>query len=463
MKNMRKILLIALAVLLINSCKKDQTLVTYPKSFPVFEQAQVAETAIVYGDSITLNVNLSDKVTPLSTLEVQVVVYNKVLSTESIRTKGNNATVSKKYAVPFGAYRPDNAFVKVYLSSINVDGWTTDTIISTTRAKRPEIEGIWLVPTKGKTYKLDLIDSANLLYYASGMDFEDTVRYLLATKIDKFKKIDWSGLVFGKVDDGIGLVTQIGDILTSGDATIVGISEFTFDALKFEVKVGGKLLEPIIALDVNNDLPPIVMDGKNFLGGNVYLGEGVEITFTGLTNLQNSIAPDYFEITGTNTAKFRGKTGMYKAYFYSPGSYLYIEPQPNAIYPNVLWMDGTGFGRPSTPYVTTASWNWNSPLDYAPCRQISSGVYQVTVYGKNTDNGSGWGTFDFKFFHQRGWFNAKGVNEEINATTYTIISSAPFVSRASDGNVNGTTTPFEGVFRITVDVNAKTINLLKIN
>lgn len=465
MKNSIKVLLIALATFSLTTCKKENLLVTYPESYPKIDQAHVVESTITYGDSITLNVSVSDKVAPLSTLEIQVVVNNEVIKTESARTKGNSASIVKKYHVPFVANRPDNAEVKIYLSSINVEGYQSDTILNTTKAKRPEIKELWVVPIKGTSYKLELTDSVNLIYHSSGMDYGTTVSYFLATKINKFKKVDWSGLVFGKVGEGIGLVSQIADSLTTVDGTLTGISEMTFDALKFEVRVSGKLLEPITTLDINTDLKPVVMDGKNFLASNVYLGKDVEVTFTGLTDMPNSIAPDFFEVTGTNKAKFLGNTGLYKAYYYSDANYLYIDPQPTAHYPDVMWMDGTGFGRPSSPYVTTASWNWNSPFDYAPCNQIAPGIYQVTVYGKNTDNGSGWGTFDFKFFHQRGWFNSEGKNEEIDASKCTIISSSPFVARASDGNVNGTTTAFEGVFRITVDVNEDpiTITLEKIN
>jgi hypothetical protein len=443
------------------SCRQDEHLVTYPKSYPTIEVAEVDEQTITYGDSISLIVTVSDK-TPLSTLEVTVAVNNEVVVSESIRTKGKSSTVNRRYNIPFVANRPDNEPVKVYLSSINVDGWTTDTILSTTIAKRPVINDIWIVPTSGKSYKLTLSDTANLIYYAEGMTYGNSVTYRLATKVDKFFKVDWTGLVFGKVGDGIGLINQSGEPLTNADPSLVGISNITFDALNFTVEVGGKLLEPVTTLDINVDLLPMVMASKNFLGGNVYFGEGVEVTFTGLTNLSNSLPPDYFDITGANTATFIGPTAIYKAYYYIDGAYLYVEPQPDVIYPQALWICGTGFGRPSTPYETTSSWNWNTPFDYAPCRLVSTGIYQVTIYGKNTDEeADGYGSLDFKFFFKRGWWD---VEHEINAADYTL--TAPFFGRADPyniGNVNGGPTTFEGVFRITLNQSAKTITLEKIN
>lgn len=457
MKKITKIFLIALASAYMISCQNDEHLVTYPESFPVFDQAEVDESIITYGDSITVSVGISDKGTPLSTLEIQVVLNNELLTSESIRTKGNSAEVTRRYGVPFVANRPDNASVKVYLSSINVDGYTTDTILRTTTAMRPEIKELWIVPTVGKTYRLSLADTANLVYFGNGMTYGPTVTYRIATKLDKFSKVDWSGLVFGKVGDGIGVIDQSGDPITDSDPTLVGISEITFDALKFTSHVGGKLLEPVTTLDINTELTPVVMAGKDFLEGNIYFGEGVEVTFTGLADLQKSLPPDYFEITGANTATFQGKNAIYKAYYYKDGEYLYVEPQPDVIFPDALWICGTGFGRPSAPYEVTSSWNWNSPFDYAPAMLVSDGVYQVTIYGLNTDGGFGFGTLDFKFFYKRGWWDAA---HEIDAADYAV--TAPFFGRTdvgNTGNINAGTAPLEGIFKVTLDMNAKTINI----
>lgn len=462
MKKLTKLFLFALASVYLFSCEKEEKMVTYTESYPVYDQAEVAEATITYDDSISVSVNISDQVTPLSTLEVQVVLNNELLTSESIRTKGNTAEVHRRYAIPFGPNRPENAPVKVYLSSINVDGYTTDTILNTTIVKRPVINNLWLVPAKGSTYKLTLIDSVNYIWHADGMTFGDSVVYRLATKIDsKFNKVDWSGLVFGQVGDGIGIIDQSGKPIVNYDPTLVSIQEITFDEMQLTVQVAGKLLEPVTTLDINADLKPLVMASKDFLGGDIFFGEGVEVTFTGLSDLHKSLPPDWFEITGANTAKFIGKNAIYKAYYYIDGDYLYVEPQPDVIFPEALWICGTGFGRPSAPYEVTSSWNWNSPFDYAPARLVSDGVYQVTIYGKNTDGGVGFGTLDFKFFYKRGWWDAA---HEVDAALYTV--TAPFFGRTdpgNTGNLNAGTGELEGVFKVTLDMNAKTINIETIN
>lgn len=460
MKTILQASVLAFATLFLIRCEKDPEMVTYPESYPVFDMVQVAESVINYDDSISLSVQLSDDVTPLSTLEIHVVLNNEVIAEESIRTRGNAGEVTRRYMVPFGPGVLDNEPVKVYLSSINVDGFTTDTIISTTLVKRPVIEQLYIVPESGATYKLEIIDTANLIFRSTGMDYGSSITYRLATKINKFGKPDWSGLVFGFENGGIDFVTGPTDdnSITIGDETLLSITDFTFDAIQLTASIAGKPLEPATTLDVNIDLEPKVIALKNFMTGNIYFGKDVEVTFAGVTNLANSLSPDYFEVTGENTAKFIGNTAVYTVYFYIDGNYLYVDPLIETVFPGALWVNGTGLGRPSTPYVTTSSWNWNTPFDYVPCRLVSPGVYQFTAYMKNTPDGSGYGTVDFKFFHQRMW------GDEVNASEYTVVEPLYGLSdEGKVGNVNGMTTPFEGVYRVTIDVNAKTITPVKLN
>lgn len=466
MKNSIKILMLMAVASFIASCASEDVRVTYPASTPLIDTATVAESQITYGDTIHLKVAVSDKVAPLSTVDVRVVVNNEVIVHEIVRTKGNSAGFNRKYRVPFVKNRPDNARVKVYLTSMNVEGYTRDTIVDVTTAMRPAMPEIWYVPdgtAKGIKMTADL---ANYTYKLTGQAFGTTINFKLSSKVQGlFKRVDWKGIVFGKSDDGgVQLIDTTGQSISITDASLVGISEVTFDALKFTVSVGGKKLEPVKTLDVVADLPmspASINSSKDFRGGNIYFGEGVEVTFTGITNLSNNISPDYFEVTGTNTAKFLGKTGLYKAYYYIPSGYLYIEPQPEAIYPDVVWVCGTGFGRPQSPYVTTSSWNWNTPLDYYPTRKIADGVYQVTMYCKNepsTDTNI-YGKCDFKFFHKRGWWDG----HELWVDTYTL--TPPFLGPAGvKGNVKlMSETVLEGVYRFTVNENNKTFTAVKLN
>jgi hypothetical protein len=417
-------------------------------------------------------VTVSDKIAPLSTLVLRVVCNGDIVTSEIIRTKGNSASLSRAYRVPFVGNRPDNEPVKVYLTETNVSGDVKDSIVNTTIAKRPTYTDLWLVPDGGKGVKMTLTDPVNMIYHVSGLTLGTTIAFRIASKVKTgFNKEDYTGLVWGIIGNGLGLIDITGKSFSITDATLVGISEFTFDALKFTATVGGKPLTPVTTLDMTADLlanPASLGEPTGFRGGNVYFGENVEVTFTGITGtLSNCISPDYFQVTGTNKAKFLGKTGLYKAYFLTTANYLYIEPQPDAIYPDAIWICGAGFGRPQQnpyPTLTATPWNWNNPTEYAPCRLVSTGVYQVTVYLKNAasiSTTSAIGTLNFKFFDKRGWWDG----HEEWSTNYAV--SSPLAPSSEAGNVGNTVglsaNPFEGIYRITLNQNDMTIKTVKVN
>ncbi|MFA5046497.1 MAG: RagB/SusD family nutrient uptake outer membrane protein [Paludibacter sp.] len=437
----------------------------YPISYPKFDVANVTQTVINFGDTVDLHVTVSDSVTPLLSTQITVIINNKALLTETVINSGNQSSLNRSYVIPLVKQANDNTEIKISLISTNIEGYSKDTIINTTKANRPSMPDLYLVLDGVPGKKLTLTDAANHIYSISGLNLGTSISYKLATKVrGAFNLIDWSGIVFGKAGDGIGIIDASGSSITTSDPTLIGITGFTFDAYNFTSKLDGKLLESVKTLDMTADLianPTSLSFTTAFRGASIYFGEGVEITFTGITNLINNLSPDYFQITGANTAKFLGKTGLYKAYYLSTAGYLYVEPLPDAIYPDALWICGAGFGRPQTPYTITSSWNWNSPLDYAPCRLVSPGIYQVTVYCKNDPSYDVLGTLNFKFFHKRGWWEG---HEELS-TNYTV--SSPFNSTSVAGNngdiVGLSALPFEGIYKITLNQNDMTIMVLKLN
>lgn len=462
------------SVIMLFSCADDGLRVKYPASTPVFNSATVEQLhagTFIYGDSIVINAEVTDTKTPLSTIDIKIIVNDELIASESVRTKGNNGTYTGKFVVPFGPYMPDNAEVEVHLSSINVEGYHADTVLTDIIAKRPEIPTMYFFSNvTGLAVELKLTDAANYIYSAEGLTFGNEINFVLPTKITRFKKVDWTAPVFGKSADGeLGFIDQDGDSLTLSDATLIGFEKITLDLFNFTVVGTGKKLEPITELNVNV-FSSVDLKSTNHLNvsvteswkkGSLYFGKDSEFTVSGIANLSNSLSPDFFEITGANTAKFLGETGVYTVYYLPSIDYLFVE-QPDAVYPDVLWLDGVGFGRPQAG-VKTASWNWNSPLEYTFCRKISNGVFQATIYVEHTDGSDleeAWrGAFNSKFFHQRGW------GGEVDAREYTISTPLLQAPTESDlGNFKGTdallTAP--GVYRFTIDTNNKTISFVKI-
>lgn len=482
MRNLVKSILIGLISVVVASCQKEELRVYFPTSMPVFDAASVAETTIMYGDSISLSVDVSDPLTPLSTLSIKIVVGDEIVTSEKVRTKGQEATYSQKYWIPFVARMPQGAEVEVHLSLENVEGTKKDTIIASTIASRPEIPTIYLV-TSSKTVELKLTDAANHIYSANGLTFGNDISFRLATIVNRFNKIDWSNpanMVFGSINGQFGLAevtingtTAIvtGDMLKLYDPTLIGFKKITLDLFNFTIAGEGDKLMPATAMNINSfvnvQLTSIdhmnVAKKEDWKSAVMYLGEGTEMTISGLSNVANCMNPTFFEPTGGNKVKFLGKTGIYTVYFHPGLEYVFVE-QPNAVYPDALWLVGVGSGPARTPGVKTSSWNWNSPLEYHFCRKISDGVFESVFYAEHEvepTSAEPWRlTFGVKFMHQRGW------GGEESSQFYQLPSNGYLFSPSPNdvGNFAGTAAfkNIPGIYKFRLDITNKVSTFEKI-
>lgn len=481
MNNLLKTFLFGFLVAFLASCQEDDLRTHFPASMPRFDSVYVAEDAIMYGDSISLTVGVSDPKTPLSTLEIKVVVGDEIIATESIRTNGLSSTYAKKYSIPFVAHMPQGANVEVHLSSINVEGTHRDTILLNTVATRPAIPTIYLV-TPTSTITMLLTDSANHIYTASGLSLTNDITFRLATKINRFKKIDWANpdnLIFGWINGGINLVdvtiegsttTVTGDVIHLADPTLVGFKKITLDLFNFTVKGEGDKLLPATTMNTASftTLQMTSVDHMNvatkedWKSLKMYLGKNTEMTVSGVSDVANCLDPTFFEVTGANTVKFLGETGIYTVYYLPRLDYVFVE-QPDAVYPNALWLVGVGSGPARTPAIKTSSWNWNSPLEYHFCRKVSEGIFESVFYALHEVDPTApepWRlTFGVKFMQQRGWGN------EISSQDYAMPNAYLYSPSPNDkGNFNGTAdfAGLPGIYRFTININTKTTSFVKI-
>lgn len=481
MKKLVKTVIFGLLAIFLASCQEDSLRTHFPTSMPAFDSVHVAEDAIMYGDSISLSVGVSDRLTPLSTLEIKIVVGDEIVATESVRTKGLSSTFTKKYWIPFVAHMPHGANVEVHLSTINVEGTHRDTIIQNTIASRPAIPTIYLV-TPTSTITMLLTDSANHIYEAVGLSLPNEISFRLATKVNRFKKIDWANpdnLIFGWINGGINLVdvtiegtttTVTGDVISLSSPTLVGFKKLTLDLFNFTVKGEGDLLLPATNMNISNfstvELTSVdhmnTVTKENWKSLKMYLGKDTKMAITGVADVANCLDPTFFEVTGSDSVKFLGPTGIYTVYYLPRMDYVFVE-QPDAVYPNALWLCGVGTGPARTPAIKTSSWNWNSPLEYHFCRKVSDGVFESVFYALHEVDATAdeaWRlTFGVKFMQQRGW------GGEISSQDYAMPNSYLYSPSPNDkGNFNGTPdfAGLPGIYRFTIDTNAKTTSFVKI-
>ncbi len=483
MKNINKILfLIGLIALIFTSCKEEELRTHFPASMPVFKNAVVAEADIVYGDSVSLAVAVADPLTPLSTLEVKVVVGDEIIAKESVRTKGNAAEVNLKYGVPFVARMPQGAQVEFHLSTINVEGTKRDTVIASTTAMRPEVPKLYLA-TATKTAELKLIDAENFIYQADNLTLDNDIAFRLATQVNRFNKIDYThsdNLIFGWENGSLSLVdvsfegnlpTVSGEEIKLYDPQLVGYKKITVDLFNFTVKGEGDKLMPATEMNVNSFIPKQMTSVDHMNAATkeewktavMYLGEGTEMTISGVSDVENSMIPTFFEYQEGNRVKFLGKTGIYTVYYLPRLDYVFVE-QPDAVYPDALWLVGVGMGPARTPGIKTSSWNWNSPLEYHFCRKVEEGVFEAVFYAHHEMDEEAkepWRlTFGVKFMHQRTWGDEESSDAYEKPANGYLYSPSP----NDQGNFNATDAfaNLPGIYRFVIDINTKKTTFEKI-
>ena len=127
---MKKCLYIVLATLLMAACQPDHYRTVYPAGQPEMKATMLTQTVLYGTDSVAFDVEINEKETPLSQLQVKVMVGLQVVATDMLRTPDFHYAAQLRYAVPFGPNMPEGEEVKVYLTATNVEGTATNVILT---------------------------------------------------------------------------------------------------------------------------------------------------------------------------------------------------------------------------------------------------------------------------------------------------------------------------------------------
>ncbi len=337
-------------------------------------------------------------------------------------------------------------------------------------------ETMYLMPPQPSTLdqgKQMMFDGSQFVLY--GLGYPKTYECLLAVVGTKFGRIDWNYPVLGTLNGKIALITE--EQLTSGEASTIllsnneieSIDTVQFNPLTFDLYYGGKRIQYISQLDVNADLSEIA--GKNYRYAKIFFDPALEVTISGVTNISTAYNLDYMEVVDGNVVKFLGEKGMYEVYYLPEEDYIVVEPLRDAVYPNVMWMTGEGFGLPVAEPKTQGGWGFDNLGQYIACRTVAPKVYQFTAYLKNGVNADfeTYGSLNFKFFHQKGWGgeevggNYQQIGLPIHGVTSEGLTKVNGDTGVEAGNwIAATQDEFEGIYRITLDQNNKTTTYEKI-
>src|SRR3712207_8729462 len=111
----------ALGSLLLMGCYEETGRTVYPYSVPRLSGLTLsADKQLAYGDSLFFSLDINNPETPLSTLEVELTADGQSLYKESIRTKGNEASIRHHgLSVPFDMDR-DRKSTRLNSSHTNI-------------------------------------------------------------------------------------------------------------------------------------------------------------------------------------------------------------------------------------------------------------------------------------------------------------------------------------------------------
>lgn len=467
---MKKYIYIAFAALTLAACQPEHYRSVYPEGNPEMTATLLTESVLYGTDSIAFHVEINESQTPLSQLQVKVLVGLRVAATDLLRTQGYHYDADLKYPVSFGPNMPEGEDVKVYLTATNVEGTATNVILTGCTGRRPTMQTMYIMPPsvsygaigKGKQMTWDAEKEAFVAY---DLKFPKSIQCLLAVTGTKFGRVDWNTPVFGMMNNELTLITQQqfeaeeASAIVLEDDNFETIDTIIFNPVTFDVTIGGKIAQPVTAINVLSDLeesPAYISSSsakKEYLGAKIFFDKDSEVEITGVVDLEKAYNLDWMQYLGGNKIKFLGDKGMYYLSYKVAEDYLVVEPLYDLTEPDVMYLCGVGMGQPSWTPNATSGWGFDSPNQNFVGRLIAPKTYQFTVYmlndAENTDH-PGFGSVNFKFFHQHGW-GGEETALDYTQTGLNILSSS---EESNVGNWWSSADPlFEGVYRITLDKN----------
>lgn len=443
------ILLGILALFMLVACEEKDERTVYPHSTPVIESATITPSSFVYGDSVTITAKVSDPVTPLSTLEMRMIVNDRVVAIQKLRTAGNSTEVTAKFKVAYISELPDNATVEVSLNLINVEGDVTTGNITGVKGYRTYYQKLYLVLDNGDVIPLTPEGDKSDKYKSPSVDLKNSIRYKIASKITADNQIDFSGDVWGLKDGTIQLVDETGDYIKTTEEMKKSTIGIMFDTYTFVTSLEGEDLVNISSLSLDT-FKNTTIAGETFKEGSFYIEKGKKLVLTG--ELKNTVFNlDYFERTAIDTVKFLGETGPWVLDYSGDRKYMLVQDL-DSNYPNVLLACGEGLGYPSKVKIeATSGWGFDQIKQFILFKKTADNVYQATVYFDATKA-------NFKFFENKGWGNEKKSDDY--ALPAILINSK--TKGANDGNWYAAPDAESGNYKITINLSTKVVTAVAV-
>lgn len=440
-KNIFKLSFITgIILLLISSCEKERGRVVYPYSQPQISEFQLSvENQIIATDSLFFSVNVSDKETPLSTLEVLLTSGDKVIYSESIRTKGYKSSIKQHgIYIPFTSGLEDGEKATLTLTAINVEG-SKQIITKSITVQRPQIANTIYLHYDDVVIPMIQQKDNPYLYATEESDYP----MQLTGKISTNESLDKSDLIWGNSETSnyAALVAKT-DPGFSFDYQDWQIKQITFNTLTFKLEVIGYQKN----ITINGTK---LETSGGYFQASVSFKQGQVVEVTGLEDLVHAYNRDFFDYDlEKGTLTFLRETGNWEVYYSATYNYMWIA-RINDAAPDAFWIVGHGF---------TCAPFWNIDYDYdgwstdnigrmAYAVKVGDHKYQASMYISNTHE---WGSFEFEIYSDRKSNKKNGILLQKGSINGDLEG---FTISASNGLTN-TDSFTPGYYRLTFDTSA---------
>lgn len=439
------------------SCKDTVEDVVFPEwpyvSTPSIETASLkpataGQTEIIAGSKVRFRATLADERNPIRQATLTVKYGDKQTVGIDFRLNTQQVVLDTVFVMPFTSSLTSDMHPSVTLDVTNKMykvGSVTLEQSDNTLVKRPVVgDKLYLVTSNGDAIELSASEADN---YTSTQKTNYFASYKIAQKLNADRTIDYSGLVWGAVDGGIGIIdSPSGSPISLAMNQASVIKKITFSTLSFDP-----------AFDLAIVFGGVELVAPSYSGYqecSIDLVKDQEYTVTGIGDLNKSISATFLEYISEDKVKFTGSTGRYNLYYKLDKSHLYIQ-QNGVTYPAAIWITGGGMGFPQQPYSVDIAWNWGEPHKYAYCKKTGDDTFEVVLYLSPN--------FQFKPFQQKDWGN------EWQSTAFTKTPKDVIIDHFESYDGGGHYTGdfkngpafVEGIYLLKFDMANKTLEAIK--
>lgn len=427
-------------VILLSACEEETGRVVYPYSAPEISNFEVSVSEqMAAADSLFFSIDIKDNQTPLSTLEVSLSLGGNQIYSQSIRTKGMDASI-KNYGiyVPFDAGLEDNTEATLTLVAINVEGSETKQEHQF-RVMRPEIPETIYLHLDGQVIPMEQSQDNPYEY----VTVSGTYPTQFAGKVSTSQTLEESKLIWGYAEDVnyAALISETGAGFTF-DYQDWQIEQITFNTLTFKVgAIGTYEVYTINGVELEAS--------AGYYKSAISFEQGQEVEVTGFVDIEGAYNRDFFEYNpSTGKLTFLRESGMWEVYYSSKYNYMWIVRMDD-VAPEAFWLIGHGFI--SAPVwnddYNTGGWDTEDVSRMAYAVKVADNTYQTTIYLNNTHE---WASFEIEIYSDRQWNKTNGMELKEGALSGDM---SGFTISQSNGITN-TAEFVPGYYRLTFDTSA---------